>query len=419
MSRKPDLQDPPPRLPPERAEEVLAELERVLASPLFRTSRRCQTLLRRIIEHTLAGEIDFLKERALGVEAFGRPADYDTSDDPVVRASAAEIRKKLAQYYQESGHQSETRLELPPGSYLAEFHFVPAKTVEPLVLPPPSAPEPKPKSRARKLIAGLVTAGLLLGAAWTAVNLRRADIDNLWNPLLKTPGTVLVCVGVQAAYNLRSAKAQDEIQGVLQPPAGATMPHRPIREEDLTLLRDRYIALDDALCLARITALLEKYRKPYRIRAERSTSFADLRDTPSVLIGAFDNPWTLRTADQLRFTFRKDSEHDTGMVYDRQHPDNNQWKLANYWPNWDVAVDYAIVTRMVDSTTDRPVMIAAGLTQYGTMGAGEFVSNPEYLAEAARSLPADWPRRNLQIVLSVPVVNHASGRPRILATYVW
>src|SRR3954453_21852448 len=95
VSRKPDLQVEMPRLPPEKAAEVRAELERVLGSPLFRASRRCQSLLRRVIEQTLACEIDSLKERALGIEVFGRPPDYDTSQDPVVRASAAEIRKKL------------------------------------------------------------------------------------------------------------------------------------------------------------------------------------------------------------------------------------------------------------------------------------------------------------------------------------
>ena len=300
-----------------------------------------------------------------------------------------------------------------PGSYLAEFHFDAA--------PPPAPVAPDEASQAPDpwRLAGVLAAALLiLAAALSTSRWARSDLDELWGPVLKAPGTVLVCVGLQAAYNWRSAQAQDEIQGIIQPSPQAS-PRRPIPEEDLVLLKDRYVALDDALCLVRITSLLERYRKPYRIRAERSTSFADLRDTPAVLIGAFDNPWTLRTAGQLRFTFSKDSEHDTGMVHDSQHPENTAWKLSNYWPNWDIPVDYAIVTRMVDSTSDRPVIIAAGLTQYGTMGAGEFLSNPEYFSEAARRLPKDWPRKNLQIVLSVPVVNRTSGRPRILAMHLW
>jgi hypothetical protein len=420
MSRKSDLQVPTPRLPPEKAEEVLSILDRVLASPLFRSSRRCQTLLRRITEQTLAGDVDSLKERALGVEVFGRPADYDTSQDPVVRASAAEIRKKLAQYYQEAGHSLEPRIELLPGSYLAEFHFPTEHRSEPAPIAQPPVALTKPR---RKPLPAIWTAGiaciLILAASLTTVIWRHSDLDDLWGPVLKTPGMVLVCVGLQAAYNLRSAAAQDEIQGIVPPPADGGAATRPISDADLILLPDRYVALDDALCLVRLTSLLGKYGKTYRIRAERSTSFADLRDTPAVLIGAFDNRWTLRTADQLRYTFRKDGERDTGMVYDSQHPENTQWKLANYWPNWDVPVDYAIVTRMVDSTTDRPVIIAAGLTQYGTIGAGEFISNQEYFSEAARRLPKGWQKRNLQIVLSVPVVNHISGRARILATHVW
>lgn len=415
MSRKPDLHVLTPRLPPEKMAEVLAELERVLSNPLFRGSRRCQSLLRRITEQTLAGEVDSLKERSLGVEVFGRPPDYDTSQDPVVRASAAEIRKKLAQYYQEPGHDTGLRIELSPGSYLAEFHFFPEKPVT--IAPSPLLPPPQPGKRKPMAIAIAAAVLLILAAAFATVTWRRSDLGDLWGPVLKAPGTVLVCIGVQAAYNPRSAQTQDEIQGFVKP--GATAAHRPLQEQDLFLLRDRYIALDDALCLVRLATLLEKYRKPYRIRAERSTSFEDLRDTPSVLIGAFDNPWTLRTADQLRFTFRKDSEQDIGIVHDRQHPENSQWKLTRYWPDWDVPVDYAIVTRMVDSTSDRPVIIAAGLTQYGTIGAGEFISNAGYFSEVARRLPRDWPRKNLQIVLSVPVVNHTSGRPRVLATHVW
>src|SRR5262245_4692029 len=81
-------------------EEILAQLERLLANPLFRNSKRYPTLLRYVVERTLDGHPGELKERTLGVEVFGREPDYDTNLDPVVRITAAEIRKRLAQYYQ-------------------------------------------------------------------------------------------------------------------------------------------------------------------------------------------------------------------------------------------------------------------------------------------------------------------------------
>ena len=169
----------------------------------------------------------------------------------------------------------------------------------------------------------------------------------------------------------------------------------------------------------RLTALFEKYGKPYRIRGQGSTSFADLRENPAVLIAAFNNEWTLHTAGQLRFTFVKDSARDIDMVRDSQHPENTEWKLVGAWPYWDVPNDYAIISRVRDVNSDRPVMIAAGITQYGTMAAGEFLTTPEYLSEAISKLPDGWQKKNLQIVLRVPVVRGAPGRPRVLATQVW
>jgi hypothetical protein len=270
------------------------------------------------------------------------------------------------------------------------------------------------------IAAGIAVASLtLLAFTLLSQTPKRSDLDQLWEPVVKSPGSVLVGVGLQAAYNPRAAQAQDEIQGVIHSPSDRATQGHTIRDNDLVLVRDRYVALDDALCLVRLSALLERYHKPYHIRAEQFMSFADLRDTPALLIGAFDNPWTLRAAASLRFTFRKDGEHDTGMVYDRQHPENTQWTLTNYWPYWDIPSDYAIVTRMLDPTADRPVIIAAGLTQYGTVGAGELLTNPEYFSEAVRRLPPDWRKKNLQIVLRVPVVNRIAGRPRILASHVW
>jgi hypothetical protein len=209
----------------------------------------------------------------------------------------------------------------------------------------PVAPPPLRDARHRRLFAATictaVAGSLIVATVWTRWDRSGIILDDLWGSVLKSPSTVLVCVGLQAAYNLRSALAQDTVQGVIG--SVPAVINQPIRDADLILLRDRYVALDDALCLVRITSLLERHRKPYRIRVERSTSFSDLRDTPAVLIGAFDNPWTLRTGGQLRFTFSKDSQRDIGMVHDSEHPEKSDWALTNYWPNWDVPIDYAML----------------------------------------------------------------------------
>lgn len=399
---------------PETASSVRAQLDRILASPQFRGSRRCQNLLRHIVEQSLIGDTGQLKERTLGIEVFERQPDYDTSQDPVVRATAGEIRKKLAQYYQEPGHESEPRIGLLVGSYVAEFHPAAAEVLHPVAVGPPRRHWWRPAA-----IVGaatlLVLAAVMLSPPW-----KETALQQLWRPVLKAPGMVIISLGQPIVYNLKSAQAQDEIQGVQQAPPNTEAADRDyILKKDLVILPDRYLALGDVICLVRLTGMFEKWGKLYRIRGERSTSFADLRETPAVLIGAFDNQWTLQAAGQLRFTFEKDPAHETDFVRDRQHPENTQWKLTGAWPYWDVKSDYAIVSRLVKTTTDRPLVIAAGITHYGTMAAGEFLTNPQYFAEAAAKLPEGWQQKNLQFVLHIPVVNRVSGHPEVLAVQAW
>jgi len=411
MSRRPDLREVQPLLAPERAEEVRALLERILSSHHFRGSRRCQSLFRYITEQTLAGETHSLKERTLGVEVFSRAPDYDTSQDPVVRATAAEIRKKLAQYYQEPGHESECHIDLLTGSYVAEFHFHEAAAVA----------APRRRKRRWWILVTAVAAVLAIIAAGLALGRqKRSDLDQFWAPLLQARGPVLVSVGQPIVYNLKSTYAQDAIQGIVAGKApGEHRTDDVIRMKDLLILSDRYVDLGDAVCLAHLVSLLEIHGKLYHIRGERTTTFADLSEGPSILVGAFNNEWTLRTNSQLRFTFYKDSKNEIDWVRDRDHPENTAWRLKQAWPYWDVPIDYAIASRIYDATSNRPVIIAAGITRHGTMAAGEFLTNPEYFAEAAAQFSAGWQKKNLQVVLSVPVVNRVAGRPRVVATHVW
>lgn len=399
-------------------EAVADQLERLLAGAPFRTSRRCQTLLRHIVERTLAGENASLKERSLGVDVFGRAADYDTSEDPVVRVTAGEVRKKLAQYYQQPEHASEPRIELNPGSYIPEFHFPDTP-----LTPPPSvlAPAPPPRTKPKLLIAACATAALAITAVCLlAIRWQRSDLEQFWGPMLDAPGGVLFCLGQPRVYNLRSDAEQRDLENRIEgPPAGSLESSKEtIPLQLLVPMWDRYVALGDATCLLRLTSLFEKRGRPYRIRGAASTSFPDLRERPAVLIGAFNNEWTLRALGGLRYTFCKDYQ-GLEAIRDRDHPERSDWKLVNSWPAWRISNDYAIVARVADRSTDKMVVIAAGITHFGTEAAGEFLSDPAYFAEAVPRLPPGWRRRNLQIVLSVPVVDGASGHPRVMATHVW
>jgi len=111
------------KLSAEQVVSIRRALEAVISSEAFAGSKRCQDFLRLVVEHTLAGELDDLRERMIGVEMFGRPVDYDTSNDAVVRVRATEVRKRLAQYYREAAPAPAVRIELPPGSYVPEFHW--------------------------------------------------------------------------------------------------------------------------------------------------------------------------------------------------------------------------------------------------------------------------------------------------------
>src|ERR1700747_3186517 len=102
----------PPQVSPEKVRE---ELGRVLSSSEFRTSKRSQEFLRYVVEHTLSGRADMLKERTIGIEVFGRSTSYEPSDDATVRVKAGDVRKRLGLYYAEQGAHNPVRIEMPGG----------------------------------------------------------------------------------------------------------------------------------------------------------------------------------------------------------------------------------------------------------------------------------------------------------------
>jgi len=177
------------------------------------------------------------------------------------------------------------------------------------------------------------------------------------------------------------------------------------------------VAFPDVMTLARLTGLLAAKGKSYHVRGESSTSFADLRDGPVVLVGALNNDWTMRLTGAMRFSFER--ENDIFWIKDQRNPSTRNRGVNYSTPYLQLTEDYAIITRVLEPMTERMVMVAGGLTGYGTMAAGEFLTNPAYLDAVAKQLPKDWEHKNIQLVISTKVIDGNSGPPKVVDQYIW
>ncbi|MGD0047502.1 MAG: hypothetical protein ABSE42_10820 [Bryobacteraceae bacterium] len=394
-------------------EAIRQQLERMLANPLFKYSKRYPNLLRYVVENTLEGRTGELKERSLGVAVFGREPDYDTNVDPVVRATAGEIRKRIAQYYHEPGHAMEVRIDLSPRSYIPEFEM-PARVQPPAVAPiqqaAPAASHPA-MLRWRALALASAVGLLVVATVWLKPWARQIDLDRFWKPVLDSSNTVLLCMGQREFLGSSPERGQVAVADLPGVSSG------PITLFQLYYLGSQNLSLTDVSTIGRLTGLLQAKGKTFHIRGQLSTDFADLRDGPVVLVGAFDNDWTMRLTGPMRFSFERD--HDTFWLKDRQSPARRDRAVNYRTPYLSLTEDYALISRTLDPTTGRMVVVVGGLTGYGTIAAGEFLTDPTYLEAMAKGAPSGWERKNIQVVLATRVIHGTSGPPRILERHFW
>ncbi len=379
-------------------EAVRAQLARILASPLFNHSKHYPGLLRYVVIETLEGRGGHLKERALGVAVFGRDPNYDTNADPVVRSSACEVRKRIAQYYHDPEHEGEMRIDLSAGTYVPEFRA--PQRPSPVDAAPPVEVAPQGPSRnwTRLLIA--VAALTLVGTA-TELHNSQTAVEKFWSPVWGSSDAIMMGLGT----------SRDAVVRAADPAKGPTF---------LEVMRSDHIAFSDALTMARLTGVLRENRKRAPdIRRANAFTLTDLRKGPLILIGAYNNTWTMRLEGPLRYTFKWHAQEQVGFIQDRNNPSKADWR---YDPNAlysTIAQDYAIVSRYTDSLTEKMVVVVAGMGRDGTIAAGEFVTDPRYLENLDSRAPKGWEHKNLQVVLATDVVNGTTGPPRILATYFW
>jgi hypothetical protein len=402
-----------------QADAIHAQLERMLDNPHFRHSRRFPSFLRFVVEQTLVGQTDPLKERTIGNEVFGKEPDYDTALDPIVRVTAAEIRKRIAQYYQEPGHKNELRISLPSGSYVPHFqwpHSGPeahpfAGSAQPILpgadqLAIEEAPgEPSRESMWKHpwlIAAGLALLAILAAAGWLYMRPQPSALDRFWAPVFGAGEPVEVCFPL------------NHFNGILLRDAANPAQQTQLKEDASALV------VDDLQPLVSITGLLAMHHQPYLLGGGDAVTLTDLRRGPAIFIGAYDNEWTLRMTRGLRYRFGNDANMTHFWIEDTQSPTHMRWGidrgLQQATNNYR---DYAIVARFLDANTGKLAVVSAGIARGGTVAAGEFLTVPHNIELIKSRAPRNWDGQNMEFVLSTEIIDGRSSPPRVEAAYFW
>lgn len=403
------------RLSQEKSAAVRAELLSILKSRYFSGSKRCQDFLEFIVQHALDGNLEYLTERFLGAELFGRPIDYETGTDSIVRVRASDVRRRLAQFYSEGNGGGRVTIDLQSGSYVPEFHWsgpeLPVPITEVLqyehapeaVVPPNEivADHSKtiPHLEARHgwpwLLAAVIAIGLSLAfyAGWWV---KDRSSDRAISPLTDAPSLASLWSGFT-----HSARGTDVV----------------LSDASFQLLEDlgnRQFTLDDYLTRRYVSALHDQKTSPemssalnliaskdfgnssefrlaerisgidnhFRIYNSRDFSSTLAAQDNLILIGAaYTNPWQQLYAGRLNFL---ESAKTTSPVVVNNSPQPGEQKT--YTPTRGIG--YCVVAYLPSPNNNTKALLIEGSSSEATEAGGDFLLSEDKFSSFERRLPS-------------------------------
>jgi hypothetical protein len=417
--------------------QVREHLDIILASDEFSSSRRASELLQHLIERALTGDAASLKERLLGVDIFHRRSDYDTSTDAIVRVTANDVRRRLAQFY--SRHPVHPlRISLPLGSYIPDFivatvsaphstlaggvpisssalphtELLPAAEIEhhaPAGIPAPA--------RARVLPGLLYALGLVLAVllGWwfrgvahergAQTNNAYAFYNDLLGPIgLSGPGNteialtnphMLLYLGLNSPGPALGVSPKDipvpaDMAAVLNKSANDNQADFPYHHffVDFT----NYTGIGESKAAFGLARTLEATGRNAELTEERFLNWETARQEQLVILGApHESKFVQDTLSAANFTIGYDSIHNA-------HPLPGEQAEYSRSRSNDVLEDYGLIW-MTRSPSGTRILVLAGLTSAGTAGVGEFFSDPQRMwpvyqqlraAAGSQGFPDSW-----------------------------
>jgi hypothetical protein len=408
---------------------------RVADSVYFRKGPKLRAFLLYVCENTILGRPENVREQLIGARVFGRLADYDLSNDNIVRVEARELRKRLEAYFALEGKNEAVVIEIPKGAYVPIFR--PREEAA----SPPAGPESEESAeaavapvwtpgRASRWLVPVVAMGLVAWAAatlWLATENRRlrqtpnpksvaADASpqeySIYPELLGTLGELpnrepqLVLCNPKVILFFGSTTATPYVE----PPGSLVVAPKELdrafssalngRDRDMPyhffrVTRENYTGIGEAMAAFQLARLMDVLHRPVHLTQARFLNWDNVQEQDLILLGGpSSNAWTYQVDATSDFVFSARSVVNLRPLAGEQ----NQYTAdAAPRPGGGMA-EYGIL-RMLTTPHGFKTFLLAGLSGAGTAGVAEFFANPakmkplaERIGAAApgKPFPTDW-----------------------------
>ena len=408
------------------AEDVRKQLRQILASVAFRGSHRGSKFLEYIVENALNSRLDRLKERTVGIEVFGREADYDTGVDAIVRVTAGDVRKRLLSYYTSATDFKGVRIDLPSGSYAPEFHFVEngsrrkedrlEPATESTAAPARSDRRIATRSQLPVTAAAIAVSCLAIGLVAGLLAVRYSIVPSrivqrnssaygpngfyreLLGPMADDSSSpvevafsnpqVLLYIGSSDKNFWRSVprmapvppEQQRILDGILRDDTtDMDFLNTPYRR--LLFAPHEYTGMGEAVTGSLVARLLQQLNRSSQLTQMRFLNWEDVRKKDLIVLGAPHlSNWVRQSMESLDLTFGVDT-----VLNARPRAGEQSAYPRQYLPNG--TIDYGMIW-MTRSPSGRPFLLLAGLGSEGTEGVGEFFCDPQRMRPIYEQLKA-------------------------------
>jgi hypothetical protein len=388
-------------------------IERVAASPQFQKSKRLRDLLLYLAERALNDPNCTLHEQEIGVDVLGRPTDYDTSHDTLVRVLVSQLRKKLNEHFAAEGHDEPVIIEVPKGSYLPVFRPRPED------FPRTEAAPLKPVFAMRPLAGGMLAGMLLMALVWgtfSALQSKsvggagRPDVDAFWGQVLGNgQATNLVMSDVnllEFENSIGHSVPLPEYEGH----EFDQLAEEYLRDPDQRALARRFIsraptAVPDALMARDLGVIAAAKRVPLNVISARSLASSVVESQNVILLGSFrGNPWVGLFEDQLAFqTDYQETPASVRFLNRSPMPGEQPWYRAEWRREGYCRVVYRPNLKRTGTT-----MLISGSDVVSTEGGARFVTAEEWmrLLRQKLGLKTAEPFPYFEVLLRTKIVNN-------------